>query len=233
MEFQKSHKTWLQNFNLYKSPDPFSNEEQRSDGGSTEPNLQKRAAVLVCLFEDDNGDLRVILTKRCSKISYPGEVSLPGGKVEKGDPNDIETATREAKEEIGLDPSLVEIVTVLDPYMTKRLVSVTPVVGILPNKQSFKPIVNADEVEVIFDVPLEMFLKKEKQRCEEREWMGDQYLLHFFDYETENEKFVIWGLTSWILIQVASIVYQQEPEFVEKRPSYLLRSLLATETNSS
>lgn len=48
-----------------------------------------------------------------------GEVSLPGGKVEEGDANDSETATREAQEEIGLDPSLVDVVTVLEPYLVK------------------------------------------------------------------------------------------------------------------
>lgn len=48
-------------------------------------------------------------------ISFSGEVSLPGGRREKGDKNDAETALREAYEEIGLDPSIVEIVTVLEP----------------------------------------------------------------------------------------------------------------------
>lgn len=48
-----------------------------------------------------------------------GEVALPGGKVEEGDANDIETALREAKEEIGLDPSLVGVVTVLESFTNK------------------------------------------------------------------------------------------------------------------
>ncbi|KAF5191168.1 Nudix hydrolase 15 protein [Thalictrum thalictroides] len=204
---------------------------EESEVKSAESDNPKRAAVLVCLFEGDDGDLRVLLTKRCSRISYPGEVSLPGGKVEEGDRNDSDTAMREAKEEIGLEPSLVKIVTSLDPYMTKRLVSVTPVIGILSDKQAYKPTPNAEEVEEIFDAPLEMFLKKENQRSEEREWMGDKYLLHFFDYETENKKYVIWGLTSWILIQVASIVYQRSPDFVEQKPNYKLRSLLARKAN--
>lgn len=48
-----------------------------------------------------------------------GEISLPGGKAEEGDKDDGDTATREAKEEIGLDPSLVEVVTVLEPFLSK------------------------------------------------------------------------------------------------------------------
>ncbi|KAL0321275.1 UNVERIFIED_CONTAM: Nudix hydrolase 15, mitochondrial [Sesamum radiatum] len=79
-----------------------------------------RAAVLICLFEDERGDLRVILTKRSSAMSsHSGEVALPGGKWEESDANDIDTAQREAQEEIGLDPSIVEVVTVLDPFHTK------------------------------------------------------------------------------------------------------------------
>lgn len=44
---------------------------------------------------------------------------MPGGKAEEGDSGDVETATREAKEEIGLDPSLVNVVSVLEPFQTK------------------------------------------------------------------------------------------------------------------
>ena len=48
-----------------------------------------------------------------------GEVALPGGKTEENDADDVETALREAKEEIGLDPSLVNVVAVLEPIFTK------------------------------------------------------------------------------------------------------------------
>ena len=52
-------------------------------------------------------------------VLFAGEVSLPGGKREEGDADDVQTALREAKEEIGLDPSLVNAVTVLEPTVTK------------------------------------------------------------------------------------------------------------------
>lgn len=44
---------------------------------------------------------------------------MPGGKTEEADVDDADTATREAKEEIGLDPSLITVVTVLEPYLSK------------------------------------------------------------------------------------------------------------------
>ncbi|CAA2982019.1 nudix hydrolase 15, mitochondrial-like [Olea europaea subsp. europaea] len=179
----------------------------------------KRAAVLICLFEGDSGEFRVILTKRSSKLStHSGEVSLPGGKADETDANDAETATREAKEEIGLDPSLVNVVTCLEPFLSKHLLRVIPVIGILSNKKDFNPSPNAAEVEAVFDAPLEMFLKDENRRSEEREWMGEKYLIHFFDYEMNDEKYQIWGLTAGVLIRAASIVYQKPPAFLEQNP---------------
>ncbi|KAL0407408.1 UNVERIFIED_CONTAM: Nudix hydrolase 15, mitochondrial [Sesamum latifolium] len=180
-----------------------------------------RAAVLICLFEDERGDLRVILTKRYSAMSsHSGEVALPGGKWEESDANDVDTALREAQEEIGLDPSIVEVVSVLDPFHTKRNITVVPVIGIIWDKRAFDPVPNAAEVDSIFDAPLEMFLKDENRRQEEREWMGCKYLLHFFDHQDKNKSYVIWALTAGILIKAASVVYQQPPAFEERRPTF-------------
>ncbi|KAJ1393999.1 NUDIX hydrolase domain [Sesbania bispinosa] len=149
-----------------------------------------------------------------------GEVALPGGKREEGDADDVETALREAKEEIGLDPSLVSVITLLEPFRTKYGITVIPVVGILSDKDAFSPVLNSAEVETIFDVPLEMFLKNDNRRAEEREWMGEKYLVHYFEYEAENEnkKFVIWAITAAILIRAATVVLQRPPAFLEQRP---------------
>ncbi|CAA6665813.1 unnamed protein product [Spirodela intermedia] len=187
----------------------------RPEGCKSRP----RAAVLICLFEGDLGELRVILTKRSSTLSTHSGVAA-GGKAEDGDVDDAHTATREAKEEIGLDPSLVTVVTLLEPFLSKHLLRVIPVIGVLSDKKAFKPIVNPTEVETIFDVPLEMFLKDESRRWEERSFMGRKYLVHYFDYETGDNKFVIWGLTAGILIRAASVVYQRLPSFPEQKPSF-------------
>ncbi|XP_057986204.1 nudix hydrolase 15, mitochondrial isoform X3 [Hevea brasiliensis] len=143
--------------------------------------INNRAAVLICIFEGNDSDMRVILTKRSSTLSsHSGEVALPGGKREEGDADDIETALREAKEEIGLDPSLVDVVAVLEPFITLD----------------------------------------ENRRAEGKQRMGYKYLLHFFDYQSGSQKFVIWALTAGIMIRVASIVYQRAPTFSEQRPPF-------------
>lgn len=188
-----------------------------------------RAAVLICLFEGKDGDLRVILTKRSSSMSsHSGEVALPGGRWEEGDESNAATAVREAKEEIGLDPSIVEVVAVLEPLYSKvslqRGITVFPVIGIVWDISSFNPILNASEVESVFDAPLEMFLKNEKRREQRAEWLGYNYLLHFFDYETEKRNYTIWALTAAILIKAASITYDRPPAFEEHWPEFWSRS---------
>uniref|UniRef100_A0A453SFB9 Nudix hydrolase domain-containing protein n=1 Tax=Aegilops tauschii subsp. strangulata TaxID=200361 RepID=A0A453SFB9_AEGTS len=154
--------------------------------------------------------------------SFAGEVALPGGKAEEGDADDAATALREAKEEIGLDPTLVTVVSSLEHFLSKHLLVVVPVVGILSDIQAFKPVLDVDEVDDIFDVPLEMFLKDERRRSEEREWMGQAFTLHHFDYEKGDKTYVIWGLTAGILIHAASVVYQRPPDFAERRVQFNL-----------
>lgn len=190
----------------------------------------KKAAVLICLFEQNDG-LRVILTKRSSTLStHSGEVSLPGGKAEEDDVDDADTATREAKEEIGLDPSLVNVVAFLEPFLSKHLLRVIPVIGILSDRNAFNPTPNVAEVDDIFDAPLEMFLKDVNRRSEEREWMGDRYMIHYFDYETGGKKYLIWGLTAGILIRAASVVYQRPPAFLEQLPKFKVPGVVNKDT---
>ncbi|KAG5253408.1 nudix hydrolase [Salix suchowensis] len=158
--------------------------------------------------------LRVILTKRSMKLSsHPGDVALPGGKMEEGDVDFSATALREAMEEIGLDPHLVQVVANLEPFISQHQLKVVPVIGLLARVEDFKPVLNTDEVDTLFDVPLEMFLKEENHQWEEKEWMGWNYALHLFDFESEKGVFLIWGLTASILIETASLIYQQSPCF--------------------
>ncbi|RLN27879.1 nudix hydrolase 15, mitochondrial-like [Panicum miliaceum] len=189
------------------------------------------AAVLVCLFEDPSDGPRVLLTKRASSLnSHSGEVSLPGGKVDEGDADAKATALREAEEEIGLDPALVSVVTVLEPFLSKNGLNVVPVIGMVSDKALFKPVLNKAEVEDIFDAPLEMFLKDDHRRTRKMNWMGIDIPVQFFDYEADGKKFVIWGLTAHILTRAAAVVFQRQPSFVElPRPKYASAPLAGTD----
>ena len=56
---------------------------------------------------------------KLKRVRFAGEVSLPGGRTDEEDTDDIRTALREAEEEIGLDPALVDVLTVLEPFVNK------------------------------------------------------------------------------------------------------------------
>lgn len=115
------------------------------------------AAVLVPLYEDEEGEVQVVLTQRSAKMkTHSGEVCLPGGKRDPEDVSDIETALREAQEELGLEPTDVEVLCQLPPLLSKHMLSVTPVVARIPPGTRFVP--NPSEVEAVFHMPLRAFL---------------------------------------------------------------------------
>ena len=76
--------------------------------------------------------LRVLLTQRTDHLTdHPGQISFPGGRAEPEDDGPIATALREATEEIGLDPRLVEVLGWLPTYTTGTGFVVTPVVALV------------------------------------------------------------------------------------------------------
>jgi 8-oxo-dGTP pyrophosphatase MutT (NUDIX family) len=72
------------------------------------------AAVLVPLFRDADGRLRLVLIVRTDRGLHGGQLALPGGKVDADDETLMATALREAEEEIGLAPSEVHVLAELD-----------------------------------------------------------------------------------------------------------------------
>ena len=91
------------------------------------------AAVLAPLFERD-GELHAVFTKRRSHLRlHAGQISFPGGRPEHGDADLVQTALREAHEEIGLDPATVTLVGALRPTPTVVTdIAIYPVVGLIP-----------------------------------------------------------------------------------------------------
>jgi len=76
------------------------------------------AAVLVPLYRDAAGELRIVLVRRTEGGTHGGQIALPGGKREPVDESLVATALREAHEEIGIDPGAVEILVELPAVVT-------------------------------------------------------------------------------------------------------------------
>lgn len=161
------------------------------------------AAVLLPLFEED-GEARLILTKRPETMpSHQGEIAFPGGKLEPGtDPDLRATALREAHEEIGLAPGLVDVVAELDHMVTvSAWFDLAPFVGLLPERPALVP--HAREVDLVFDVALSELLGDDVFREERWEVPPDMLVgvgkdrpIHFFELADET----VWGATARILV---------------------------------
>lgn len=80
----------------------------------------RTAAVLLPVYRDAEGELRVVLVVRADDGGmHGGQLGLPGGKPEHGDPDLLATALREAQEEVGLSPDAAEVVAELPPFDTR------------------------------------------------------------------------------------------------------------------
>ncbi|KAH9955375.1 NUDIX hydrolase domain-like protein [Lactifluus volemus] len=203
--------------------------------------ISKLAAVLVLLYEGAGGELRVLLTTRSKELrSHPGQTALPGGKMDKTDAGVVETAFREANEEIALplySPHVHTLCT-LDPFVSRYMVVVTPVVAFLDDLSVLEELRAAPgEVAHIFDHPLEALLDPELVRKEalvlldsehwpyEEElhnftdalWLGSIYRLHRFRSTASPVK----GLTADILMEIANIAYARDAAFERWGPGQL------------
>jgi 8-oxo-dGTP pyrophosphatase MutT (NUDIX family) len=190
-----------------------------------EPVALRRAAVLVGLFSRDD-EWHVLLTRRSTKLkSHSGQVCLPGGKTDEGETN-IETALREANEEVGLPrDSIINILGELPPRLSAHLLSVTPVVcriaqpilnrkrtrssHITDTSDSFLVTPNPHEVESVFFVPLKLFSKSSLQHSfyDYETFYNHTVRIHEFQHTFGGTEYCIWGLTAHILIDAALRIY--------------------------
>ncbi len=162
---------------------------------------RQAAAVLVPLVEHADG-FSLILTQRTAALkAHAGQISFPGGRMEKDDADAESAALREAWEEIGLDPKSVEILGRLDPYKTVTGFDVTPVVGALAPPLALKP----DPVEVadIFEVPLAFLLDPANhQRHSRTSPTGAVRAYYAMPYQDRY----IWGATAGMLVNLYEVL---------------------------
>ncbi len=150
------------------------------------------AAVLAPIIPRPEG-LTVLLTLRAAHLrSHSGQVAFPGGKIDAGE-TPAETALREAREEIGLAPSLVEPLGWLDPYLTGTGYRVTALVALID--PAFVPALNPAEVADAFETPFAFLMDAANHRLEERQWRGRTRKFYAMPY---GERY-IWGVTAGIL----------------------------------
>jgi len=162
----------------------------------------RNASVLVGLF-DQNDETHVVFIRRASNLrAHSGEIAFPGGAADVNDVSPIVTALREAQEEIGLDPSRVEVLGIMQPVFT--VVSnflITPVVAYLPEGPGKLQLQMSEVAEIIL-LPLQGLADPTIYHAEQ--WMRENvpHTVYFFDYGSYR----IWGATAYMFKMLLALL---------------------------
>jgi 8-oxo-dGTP pyrophosphatase MutT (NUDIX family) len=160
----------------------------------------KPAAVLVPVI--DRSEPTVLLTLRTAQLaSHAGQVAFPGGKIDPADESPVAAALREAKEETGLAPSLIEPIGYLDLYLTFSGFRILPTVARV--RPDFTLALNPREVVETFEVPLAFVMAPDNHQRKTRDWNGLQRDYYAIPFENRY----IWGITAGILRNLYDRVY--------------------------
>jgi 8-oxo-dGTP pyrophosphatase MutT (NUDIX family) len=159
----------------------------------------RQAAVLAPVIQRD-GEAFLLFTKRADHLGeHPGQMSFPGGGREPSDDTLETTALREAREEIGLQPTEVAIEGQLDDILTITDYAVRPYVGRIPDR---KYVPDEREVAEIVVLPVVQLTERDNYESERREHprFGD-IRLHFFHVDG----YTVWGATGRMLVQLLEL----------------------------
>lgn len=162
-----------------------------------EPDGRPMAAVLAPLFDDENGDVRVVLTKRPDTMpTHAGHIAFPGGRPDPGDDGPVGTAIREANEEVGIAEDQVEVLGFLPPIDTVEFtLLVVPVVARIKTPLGLVP--SPREVAKVY-TPLLSDLADES-RWWHVPWDG--WKVWYYDLEGDT----LWGATARMVRQLVGL----------------------------
>ncbi len=177
------------------SPDTLPVRGFRPQEGAWHP---RPAAVLVAIVMKPEPSL--ILTVRSkAMIKHAGQVALPGGGKSGSEGFPVQTALREASEEVGINPDGVELLGFLDRFDTITAYRITPVVGRIAQPVTLSAC--PSEVSEVFLLPLDQALDPSSYRRHEITRNGFTFEVWSMKYGTRP----IWGATAAILHQLAQI----------------------------
>lgn len=161
----------------------------------------RKSAVLMLLYPINDEIYFPLILRNSYDGFHSNEVGFPGGRFEQTDENLIQTALREAQEEIGINPDEVKILGALtEIYIGPSDFNVLPVVGYLPHRPNFKP--DAREVQQIFELKLDSFLDPNIIGYSEISIPGDLVATPY--YKVNGHK--VWGATAKIILELLFIL---------------------------
>jgi 8-oxo-dGTP pyrophosphatase MutT (NUDIX family) len=154
------------------------------------------ASVLVVIYGKEP---IVVMTEKPKHMKFhAGEISFPGGKLDDSDSDILETALRETREEIGLTITRDQVIGQLDSVVTLNSgFLILPFVSVIDKIPELSP---NSEVEKIFHIPLESFLKTMARDPDPTH----NIIQEMYTFEYQNQ--IVWGASARILKQIQSDV---------------------------
>lgn len=175
-----------------------------SPSGSDTYRPSRTAAVLVPLLDGDEPE--VVLTRRADHlVKHAGQVSFPGGAAESQDDSAVQTAMREAFEEIGLPPERTRPIGFLDRMDTISDYRVLPVVAMVSGPIQWQ--LDEQEVAELFTVPLSLALDRSQYTSRSVTRNGKSFRI----WSLQWQQYDIWGATAAMLLNLASRYENVQP----------------------
>jgi 8-oxo-dGTP pyrophosphatase MutT (NUDIX family) len=190
----------------YFEPDAFAVRARELLFGAPEDthnvdNNARPAAILIPVLARLSG-ATVLLTQRAEGLAdHAGQISFPGGKIEKSDNGPLHAAMREAFEEVGLPRQAIQPLGFMQPYFSITGFKITPLVALIEPDMPLT--INSSEVSEVFEVPLQFLMNPRNHAVENLEINGIKRKSYAITYEHRY----IWGVTAAIIRQLYERLY--------------------------
>jgi 8-oxo-dGTP pyrophosphatase MutT (NUDIX family) len=177
-------------------PDPRPGDKTYQEAGDT----CLRAGVLVLIYPRENG-FYLVLTRRTSQVAHhQAQISFPGGQMDEHE-SAVETALREAAEELDIAPAEVRILGELTPlYIPPSNYCIYPVVAVAEKRPDFRP--SPHEVAEVIEVPLDHLLEPGTVKRETWPIRGMDVTVPFYFFGGHK----IWGATAMVLSELLDLI---------------------------
>ncbi len=170
------------------------------------------SAVLFSIHPKKNGPYDLVIIHRTNKgRKHRGEMSFPGGKFEPGvDTSLLDTALREAEEEIGVSRQQIKILGCLNDFPTMTKYIITPFVATINPKTEL--IKEEDEVQEILKVPIDFFMDHSNFHEKAVKVENEVFPVFYYNYYKKDSKknYLIWGATAHMIVTFIHRVYNYQ-----------------------
>lgn len=168
-----------------------------------QPPADAREAGVLALLYPKKEEVFITLIRRANRGTHSGQVAFPGGGVEEQDKSMVDTALREAEEEVGIDPTKVDVLGELtDLYIPVSNRLVNAFVGYTTEVPNY--VIQESEVQYVIEGPLSHLLDDQRVKYTDLNIQPGLTLkdVPYFDIDGH----MVWGATAMMLNEFKHLV---------------------------